>query len=82
MATRLSVHAEFAEDAADAEGSSDLKRKAWLAVFAGSSLFWLMVALVVWRLMSWSLPRMSLPNSCEKKRTTRLNNQLRAPILR
>ena len=52
MATRLSVHAEFAEDAADAEGSSDLKRKAWLAVFAGSSLFWLMVALVVWRLMS------------------------------
>lgn len=52
MATRLSVHAEFAEDAADADGSSDLKRKAWLAVFAGSSLFWLMVALVVWRLMS------------------------------
>ena len=52
MATRVSVQTEFAEDAAEAEGSGDFKRKAWLAVFAGSSLFWLMVALVVWRLLS------------------------------
>lgn len=26
----------------------DLKRKAWMAVFLGSALFWVMVALVVW----------------------------------
>ncbi|MGQ9452295.1 YmiA family putative membrane protein [Leclercia sp. TB492] len=26
-----------------------LKRKAWLAVFLGSTLFWLVVALLVWK---------------------------------
>ncbi|CBG88485.1 YmiA family putative membrane protein [Citrobacter rodentium] len=26
----------------------ELKRKAWLAVFLGSALFWLIVALVAW----------------------------------
>ncbi|EBL0524545.1 YmiA family putative membrane protein [Salmonella enterica] len=25
-----------------------LKRKAWLAVFVGSALFWVVVALVIW----------------------------------
>ncbi|MDU6923948.1 YmiA family putative membrane protein [Franconibacter helveticus] len=28
---------------------SDLKRKAWMAVFLGSALFWVVVALLVWR---------------------------------
>ena len=26
-----------------------LKRKAWLAVFLGSTLFWVVVALLVWK---------------------------------
>ncbi|ABX21151.1 hypothetical protein SARI_01249 [Salmonella enterica subsp. arizonae serovar 62:z4,z23:-] len=26
----------------------ELKRKAWLAVFVGSALFWVVVALVIW----------------------------------
>lgn len=28
---------------------SELKRKAWLAVFVISALFWLVVALLVWK---------------------------------
>ncbi|AXM03177.1 YmiA family putative membrane protein [Escherichia fergusonii] len=27
----------------------ELKRKAWLAVFLGSALFWVVVALLVWK---------------------------------
>ena len=28
----------------------ELKRKAWLAVFLGSALFWVVVALLIWKL--------------------------------
>ncbi|HAG8355777.1 TPA: YmiA family putative membrane protein [Escherichia coli] len=28
----------------------ELKRKAWLAVFLGSVLFWVVVALLIWKL--------------------------------
>ncbi|EAN2925113.1 YmiA family putative membrane protein [Salmonella enterica subsp. houtenae] len=27
----------------------EFKRKAWLAVFVGSALFWVVVALVIWQ---------------------------------
>ncbi|VEB84003.1 Uncharacterised protein [Citrobacter koseri] len=27
----------------------ELKRKAWLAVFLGSALFWVVIALVIWQ---------------------------------
>ena len=27
----------------------ELKRKAWLAVFLGSALFWVVVALLIWK---------------------------------
>ena len=33
----------------------ELKRKAWLAVFLGSALFWVVVALLIWKVGSnWS----------------------------
>ena len=32
----------------------ELKRKAWLAVFLGSALFWVVVALLIWTL--WGSP--------------------------
>ncbi|PKH26827.1 YmiA family putative membrane protein [Enterobacterales bacterium CwR94] len=50
MATRLSVQPDFREKTTKVERSSDLKRKAWLAVFAASALFWVVVALAIWRL--------------------------------
>ena len=35
----------------------ELKRKAWLAVFLGSALFWVVVALLIWKLWGslWSV---------------------------
>ncbi|ELY2644146.1 YmiA family putative membrane protein [Cronobacter sakazakii] len=32
----------------DSQRDPDLKRKAWLAVFAISTLFWIGIALLVW----------------------------------
>ncbi|WP_075181889.1 YmiA family putative membrane protein [Pantoea sp. 1.19] len=49
MATRLSVNSDFQEKSTSVKRKSDLKRKAWLAVFAASALFWVLVALVIWR---------------------------------
>ncbi len=31
------------------QSQAPLKRKAWLAVFLGSALFWVIVALLIWR---------------------------------
>ncbi|ABP60869.1 conserved hypothetical protein [Enterobacter sp. 638] len=33
----------------DPHRDSAFKRKAWLAVFLGSTLFWVVVALLVWK---------------------------------
>ncbi|OON41206.1 hypothetical protein BTJ39_04355 [Izhakiella australiensis] len=52
MATRLSVQPEFGHKTVKVERTSDLKRKAWLAIFAGSALFWAVVALLVWQIWS------------------------------
>ncbi|EAA7136370.1 YmiA family putative membrane protein [Salmonella enterica] len=41
---RLVMPSENQEPRRDLE----LKRKAWLAVFVGSALFWVVVALVIW----------------------------------
>ncbi|AAX65615.1 hypothetical protein Q786_06625 [Salmonella enterica subsp. enterica serovar Agona str. 24249] len=41
---RLVMPSENQEPRRDPE----LKRKAWLAVFVGSALFWVVVALVIW----------------------------------
>ncbi|WP_338502509.1 YmiA family putative membrane protein [Erwinia aphidicola] len=49
MATRLSVQPDFGDKTIKVERNSNLKRKAWLTVFAASSLFWVVVALSVWR---------------------------------
>ncbi|MBK0000084.1 YmiA family putative membrane protein [Erwinia sp. S38] len=52
MATRLSVQSNFGHEPQDAEhsGSDNLKRNAWLALFAGSFLFWVLVVTMVWNL--------------------------------
>ncbi|PSS51108.1 YmiA family putative membrane protein [Enterobacter sp. FS01] len=36
----------------DPQRNPGLKRKAWLAVFLGSTLFWVVVALLVWKFWS------------------------------
>ncbi len=52
MASRLSVPSSFGHSPSDADRSSsdNLKRNAWLALFSGSFLFWLMVVAMVWNL--------------------------------
>ncbi|WP_173634235.1 YmiA family putative membrane protein [Paramixta manurensis] len=50
MATRLTVQPEFREKATLIERSSDIRRNAWIAVFAVSALFWTVVGLTVWHL--------------------------------
>ncbi len=37
----------------------ELKRKAWLAVFLGSALFWVVVALLIWKV--WFVGRGTAP---------------------
>ncbi|MEM6050092.1 YmiA family putative membrane protein [Erwinia sp. P7711] len=49
MATRLSVQPDFGHKTIKVQRTSSLKRKAWLAVFAGSALFWIVVAFMIWR---------------------------------
>ncbi|MEW5289229.1 MULTISPECIES: YmiA family putative membrane protein [Erwinia] len=48
MTTRLSVEPSFGHETVPVQRNTNLKRKAWMAVFAGSALFWLAVAMMVW----------------------------------
>ncbi|QSI84102.1 YmiA family putative membrane protein [Erwinia amylovora] len=50
MATRISVQPDFGRKAVTAKRSGNLKRKAWMAVFAGCALFWAAAALSVWHI--------------------------------
>ncbi|WP_338637617.1 YmiA family putative membrane protein [Erwinia persicina] len=50
MATRLSVQPGFGDKTIKVERNSNLRRKAWLTVFAVLSLFWVVVGLSVWRM--------------------------------
>ncbi|MFB9086906.1 YmiA family putative membrane protein [Erwinia tracheiphila] len=50
MTTRLSVEPNFGHEIVPVQRKKNLKRKAWMAVFAGSVLFWLSVALMVWHM--------------------------------
>ncbi|WP_072017635.1 YmiA family putative membrane protein [Erwinia typographi] len=49
MDTRLSVQPDFGHKTIKVQRTSDLKRRAWQAVFAGSAIFWMAVALLIWR---------------------------------
>ncbi|WP_071819173.1 YmiA family putative membrane protein [Erwinia tasmaniensis] len=48
MATRVSAQPEFGGKVIIAKRSGNVKRRAWITVFAASALFWLVVALSVW----------------------------------
>ncbi|NIF21945.1 MULTISPECIES: YmiA family putative membrane protein [Pantoea] len=52
MTTRLTVQPEFRAKSNKAERSGDIRRKAWLAVFAMSALFWVVVGMMIWRFWS------------------------------
>ncbi|MGB9095196.1 YmiA family putative membrane protein [Erwinia sp.] len=49
MNTKLSVQPVFGHETIKVQRSANIKRKAWLAVFAGSALFWIVAALMIWR---------------------------------
>ncbi|WP_380178004.1 YmiA family putative membrane protein [Kalamiella sp. sgz302252] len=50
MASRLTVETDFGHKALKVQRNGNLRRKAWLAVFAGSALFWGAVAVVIWHI--------------------------------
>ncbi|HAU5566729.1 YmiA family putative membrane protein [Erwinia sp. S63] len=50
MNTRLTVQQDFRTKTAKVERSGNVRRKAWLTVFAASALFWVVVALMIWRM--------------------------------
>ncbi|WP_092874684.1 YmiA family putative membrane protein [Izhakiella capsodis] len=50
MVTRLSVHPERSHKTVRVVRSRKLKRKTWLAILAGSTLFWMVVALLAWHI--------------------------------
>ena len=50
MNTRLTVQQDFRTKTAKVERSVNVRRKAWLTVFAASALFWVVVALMIWRM--------------------------------
>ncbi|WP_147198166.1 YmiA family putative membrane protein [Pantoea sp. MBD-2R] len=50
MASRITVGSDFGHKALKAQRPENLKRKAWLAVFAGSALFWGAVAVAIWHI--------------------------------
>nr|WP_071995453.1 YmiA family putative membrane protein [Pantoea sp. IMH] len=50
MATRLTAQHDFGHKALKVQRNSNLKRKAWLAVFAGSAVFWIVAAFMIWRM--------------------------------
>ena len=50
MTTRLTVRTGFPTKSTKVERSGNTRRKAWLTVFAASALFWVVVALMIWRM--------------------------------
>jgi len=50
MATRITVQPDFRVKSTKVQRTGNTRRKAWLAVFAASALFWVVVALMIWRL--------------------------------
>ncbi|MCE0491524.1 YmiA family putative membrane protein [Pantoea sp. Mb-10] len=52
MNTRLTVQPDFHTKSTKVERPANMRRKAWLTVFAASALFWIVVALMIWRLWS------------------------------
>ncbi|WP_158784957.1 YmiA family putative membrane protein [Pantoea sp. BAV 3049] len=50
MTTRLSVQPDFGHKIVPVQRNANLKRKAWMAVFAGSAVFWIAAALMIWRI--------------------------------
>ncbi|MFR0653568.1 YmiA family putative membrane protein [Pantoea sp. SIMBA_079] len=50
MATRITVQPDFRAKSTKVQRTGNTRRKAWLAVFAASALFWVVVALTIWRL--------------------------------
>ncbi|MCX8955950.1 YmiA family putative membrane protein [Erwinia psidii] len=49
MNTRLTVEPNFGHEIIPVQRNRNLKRKAWMAVFACSAMFWLAIALMIWR---------------------------------
>ncbi|MGV3344365.1 YmiA family putative membrane protein [Enterobacteriaceae bacterium LUAb1] len=51
METRLSAQTDFSktEKRISVAHARHLKRKAWLIVFALSAVFWIVLALVIWK---------------------------------
>ncbi|AUY25401.1 MAG: YmiA family putative membrane protein [Mixta calida] len=53
MAMRISVQPGVQDNSTNtARNGMSIRRKAWLAVFAASGLFWIVVALLVWQMWS------------------------------
>jgi|GEM_PF-85889 len=51
MATRLSVQSHFGHKSHYSEDTEhNFKRNAWLALLSGSFMFWVLAAVMVWRL--------------------------------
>ncbi|WP_130835115.1 YmiA family putative membrane protein [[Erwinia] mediterraneensis] len=50
MATRITVQPDFRAKSAKAKRTGNLRRKAWLTIFAASALFWVVVAFMIWRM--------------------------------
>ena len=46
------THQNFPTRAANIDRPSNLRRTAWLSVFAVSALFWIVVALMIWYMWS------------------------------
>ncbi|MFK3875236.1 YmiA family putative membrane protein [Pantoea agglomerans] len=50
MNTRLTVQPGFPAKSTKVERTGNTRRKAWLTVFAASALFWVVAALMIWRI--------------------------------
>ncbi|MBV4366952.1 YmiA family putative membrane protein [Erwinia sp. BNK-24-b] len=50
MASRITVETDFGHKALKVRRNSNLRRKAWLAVFAVSVLFWGAAASLIWHI--------------------------------
>ncbi|WP_343553548.1 YmiA family putative membrane protein [Pantoea sp.] len=50
MNTRITVQPDFRTKSTKVERTGNTRRKAWLTVFAASALFWVVVALMIWRM--------------------------------
>ncbi|MEN4767575.1 MULTISPECIES: YmiA family putative membrane protein [Duffyella] len=49
MATRITVQPGFRAKSTKVERSGNTRRNAWLSVFAVSALFWVGIAVMIWR---------------------------------